>query len=66
MVFFVNVCSVLPACSLGLPKQATALKKQFAVSDKRFTWLKLRTLGESRDWEGLDMFASELKRSPVG
>ncbi|GLC37683.1 hypothetical protein PLESTM_000635700 [Pleodorina starrii] len=54
------------AIRLGHPKAAAALKKQFAVSDRRFAWIKVRTLAEARDWESLEGFASELRRSPIG
>ncbi|PNH09648.1 Vacuolar protein sorting-associated protein 16 [Tetrabaena socialis] len=54
------------AIRLGHPKAAAALKKQFGVTDRRFAWLKVRTLAEARDWESLEAFATELRRSPIG
>lgn len=46
-------------------KAAAHFRKLFNISEPRWYWLKIRTLSESRDWEGLEEFASE-KRSPVG
>ncbi|GIL65103.1 hypothetical protein Vafri_18928 [Volvox africanus] len=54
------------AIRLGHHKAATALKKQFSVTDRRLTWIKVRTLAEARDWESLEGFATELRRNPIG
>ncbi|KAG2424052.1 hypothetical protein HYH02_015233 [Chlamydomonas schloesseri] len=60
------VDTVRAAIRLGHHRAATAIKKQFALSDRRFTWIKVRTLAEARDWESLEGFATELRRSPIG
>ncbi|GIL84670.1 hypothetical protein Vretifemale_13276, partial [Volvox reticuliferus] len=54
------------AIRLGHHRAAAALKKQFSLTDRRFTWIKVRTLAEARDWESLEGFATELRRSPIG
>ncbi|KAF5827151.1 Vps16, C-terminal region-domain-containing protein [Dunaliella salina] len=46
-------------------KHAAGLKRTFAMSDRRFWWLKIRALAEGHDWDGLDAFAAE-KKSPIG
>eukprot|EP00198_Chlamydomonas_reinhardtii_P010037 XP_001699374.1 VPS16-like protein [Chlamydomonas reinhardtii] len=58
--------TVRTAIRLGHHRAAAALKKQFVLSDRRFTWVKVRTLAETRDWESLEGFATELRRSPIG
>ncbi|GFR52294.1 hypothetical protein Agub_g14829, partial [Astrephomene gubernaculifera] len=54
------------AIRLGHHRAAAALKKQFGVADRRFAWIKIRTLAEARDWAALEAYASELRRSPAG
>ncbi|CAL8306793.1 unnamed protein product [Merluccius merluccius] len=49
----------------GLQKQADHLYRDFRVSDKRYWWLKLRSLAEKEEWEELEKF-SKGKKSPVG
>ena len=44
---------------------AEQLRKEFKVPDKRFHWLKVRALAESRDWIELEKFAKS-KKSPIG
>ncbi|GFH24549.1 uncharacterized protein HaLaN_22366, partial [Haematococcus lacustris] len=50
----------------GNMRAATALKKQFAVGDKHFCWLRIRTLCEVRDWDALEAMAAERKQHPAG
>ena len=45
--------------------QANKLKKEFKVPDKRFWWIKVKALAESRNWVELDRFAKS-KKSPIG
>ncbi|GFH30191.1 vacuolar protein sorting-associated protein 16, partial [Haematococcus lacustris] len=47
-------------------RAATSLKKQFAVGDKHFCWLRIRTLCEVRDWDALEAMAAERKQHPAG
>uniref|UniRef100_A0A8C4ZJQ5 Vacuolar protein sorting-associated protein 16 homolog n=1 Tax=Gadus morhua TaxID=8049 RepID=A0A8C4ZJQ5_GADMO len=49
----------------GLQKQADHLYRDFRVSDKRYWWLKLKSLAEKEEWEELEKF-SKSKKSPVG
>ncbi|XP_056156958.1 vacuolar protein sorting-associated protein 16 homolog isoform X1 [Lampris incognitus] len=49
----------------GLHKQAEQLYRDFRVPDKRYWWLKLRSLAEKEDWEELEKFAKS-KKSPIG
>ncbi|KAK9907253.1 hypothetical protein WJX75_000093 [Coccomyxa subellipsoidea] len=50
---------------LGNHRAAARLRADFKVSDRRFWWLKLKTLAAAKDWEGLEVFARE-KKSPIG
>lgn len=50
---------------LGDLKAAEQLKKEFKVPDKRFYWLKVRALAESKSWLELDRF-SKARKSPIG
>ncbi|KAI0035807.1 vacuolar assembling/sorting protein VPS16 [Vararia minispora EC-137] len=49
----------------GMAKRADKIKSDFKVPDKRFWYLKLHALTETRDFEGLETF-SRSKRSPIG
>ncbi|XP_005951515.1 vacuolar protein sorting-associated protein 16 homolog [Haplochromis burtoni] len=51
--------------SLGLHKQAEQLYKDFRVPDKRYWWLKLKSLAEKEEWDELEKF-SKSKKSPIG
>uniref|UniRef100_A0A8C9XXH8 Vacuolar protein sorting-associated protein 16 homolog n=1 Tax=Sander lucioperca TaxID=283035 RepID=A0A8C9XXH8_SANLU len=51
--------------ALGLHKQAEQLYRDFRVPDKRFWWLKLKSLAEKEEWEELEKF-SKSKKSPIG
>ena len=46
-------------------KVAEQLRKDFKVPDKRFHWIKVRALAESRNWLELERFAKS-KKSPIG
>uniref|UniRef100_A0A3Q3FK84 Vacuolar protein sorting-associated protein 16 homolog n=1 Tax=Labrus bergylta TaxID=56723 RepID=A0A3Q3FK84_9LABR len=49
----------------GLNKQAEQLYRDFRVPDKRYWWLKLKSLAEKEEWEELEKF-SKSKKSPIG
>ncbi|KAM9700069.1 vacuolar protein sorting-associated protein 16 homolog isoform 2-T3 [Menidia menidia] len=51
--------------SLGLQKQAEQLYRDFRVPDKRYWWLKLKSLAEKEEWEDLEKF-SKSRKSPIG
>ncbi|CAK6981606.1 vacuolar protein sorting-associated protein 16 homolog [Scomber scombrus] len=51
--------------ALGLQKQAEQLYRDFRVPDKRYWWLKLKSLAEKEEWEELEKF-SKSKKSPIG
>ncbi|XP_056226167.1 vacuolar protein sorting-associated protein 16 homolog isoform X2 [Seriola aureovittata] len=51
--------------ALGLHKQAEQLYRDFRVPDKRYWWLKLKSLAEKEEWEELEKF-SKSKKSPIG
>uniref|UniRef100_A0A3Q3IFB9 Vacuolar protein sorting-associated protein 16 homolog n=1 Tax=Monopterus albus TaxID=43700 RepID=A0A3Q3IFB9_MONAL len=51
--------------ALGLHKQAEQLYRDFRVPDKRYWWLKLKSLAEKEEWEELEKF-SRSKKSPIG
>ncbi|KAF9051351.1 vacuolar protein sorting 16 isoform 1 [Panaeolus papilionaceus] len=64
--FGLSINETIKTCILnGLSKRADKIKSDFKVSDKRFWYLKLYALTESRDFESLDTF-SKSKRSPIG
>lgn len=50
---------------VGLSKRAEKLRSEFKVPDKRWWWIKLKVLAETKDWDGLDVFAKS-RRSPIG
>lgn len=49
----------------SMNKKAEKLRSDFKVPDKRFWNIKLDTLAQSKDWDGLWAFANS-KRSPIG
>ncbi|XP_061572203.1 vacuolar protein sorting-associated protein 16 homolog isoform X2 [Cololabis saira] len=51
--------------SLGLHKPAEQLYRDFKVPDKRYWWLKLKSLAVKEEWEELEKF-SRSKKSPIG
>uniref|UniRef100_H3CZ34 Vacuolar protein sorting-associated protein 16 homolog n=1 Tax=Tetraodon nigroviridis TaxID=99883 RepID=H3CZ34_TETNG len=51
--------------ALGLHKQAEQLFRDFKVPEKRYWWLKLKSLAEKEEWEELEKF-SKTKKSPIG
>ncbi|KAM3585480.1 uncharacterized protein V6R79_018673 [Siganus canaliculatus] len=51
--------------SLGLHKPAEQLYKDFKVPDKRYWWLKLKSMADKEEWEELEKF-SKSKKSPIG
>eukprot|EP01112_Ceratiomyxa_fruticulosa_P007909 TRINITY_DN2060_c0_g1_i1.p1 TRINITY_DN2060_c0_g1~~TRINITY_DN2060_c0_g1_i1.p1 ORF type:complete len:827 (+),score=180.52 TRINITY_DN2060_c0_g1_i1:187-2667(+) len=46
-------------------KRATKIRSEFKVPDKRFWWIRIKAVAETRDWEGLEKLAKE-KKSPIG
>lgn len=54
------------AIALGNQKAVAQIRSDFKVSDKRFWWIKVKTLGRARDWDALEAFARERKASPIG
>lgn len=61
-----SLANTLRACiRLGNVKAAAHFRKVFSVPETRWYWIKVTTLAEARDWEGLDVFAAE-RRSPIG
>ncbi|CAL1699596.1 unnamed protein product [Somion occarium] len=49
----------------GMAKRADKVRSDFKVPDKRFWYVKLHALTETRDFEALDAFARS-RRSPIG
>jgi hypothetical protein len=45
--------------------RANTMKKLFKIPDRRFWWIKVKALAESRNWSELDRFAKS-KKSPIG
>mmetsp|Transcript_12464 Transcript_12464/g.35002 ORF Transcript_12464/g.35002 Transcript_12464/m.35002 type:complete len:872 (-) Transcript_12464:151-2766(-) len=54
------------AISIGNHKAAAAIRSDFKVTDKRFWWIKVKTLAKAKDWDALEAFARERKVSPIG
>jgi len=50
---------------LGQPKYAQQIVSEFKVPEKRLWWIRIRTFGEMKDWEGLLAFSRE-KKPPIG
>ncbi|KAK9786074.1 hypothetical protein WJX73_008313 [Symbiochloris irregularis] len=50
---------------LGNVRGAARVRAELKISDRRFTWLKIRMLGAAKDWEGLEALGRE-KKLPVG
>ncbi|KAF8966570.1 vacuolar assembling/sorting protein VPS16 [Flammula alnicola] len=64
--FGLSLNETIRLCLLnGFSKRADKMKSDFKVPDKRFWYIKLYSLTESRDFEGLEAFAKS-KRSPIG
>uniref|UniRef100_A0A674PM93 Vacuolar protein sorting-associated protein 16 homolog n=1 Tax=Takifugu rubripes TaxID=31033 RepID=A0A674PM93_TAKRU len=51
--------------SSGFHKQAEQLYRDFKVPEKRYWWLKLKSLAKKEEWEELEKF-SKTKKSPIG
>jgi vacuolar protein sorting-associated protein 16 len=51
--------------ALGHMKRAAKIKSEFKVPDKRYYWIKIRALADSKSWEELAKFAKE-RRPPIG
>jgi hypothetical protein len=49
----------------GQISKAAKIKSDFKVPDERFWWLKIRALGETKNWTELDKFVKS-KKSPIG
>ncbi|KAG7217730.1 hypothetical protein INR49_020977 [Caranx melampygus] len=62
---FMGVATMEALLALGLHKQAEQLYRDFRVPDKRYWWLKLKSLAEKEEWEELEKF-SKSKKSPIG
>jgi len=63
--FGLSISETLRMCILNGSKKTEKVKSDFKVADKRFWYIKLYALTESRDFEALDVFARS-KRSPIG
>ncbi|XP_053710032.1 vacuolar protein sorting-associated protein 16 homolog isoform X1 [Synchiropus splendidus] len=50
---------------VGLHKETDQLYREFKVPDKRYWWLKLKSLAEKEEWEEVEKF-SRSKKSPIG
>ncbi|CAD7696035.1 unnamed protein product [Ostreobium quekettii] len=66
MFLSLSVIDTIRQCiRLGYNKGAADIRRQFGISDKHFYWVKVRTLAERGQWEGLEVFAQE-RRPPIG
>ncbi|KAI9340769.1 Vps16, N-terminal region-domain-containing protein [Zopfochytrium polystomum] len=56
--FDLSISETIYRCLMvGQPHRAAKLKSDFKVPEKRFTWLKARSLVEQKNWDLLDKFA---------
>ncbi|GAA5970464.1 hypothetical protein JCM3765_007628 [Sporobolomyces pararoseus] len=61
-----SVNDTIRTCILdGLEKKVDKIKKDFSVPDKRFWYVKMKSLVAIRDWDALDNF-SRSRKSPIG
>lgn len=61
-----SLADTITSClKLGHHKQAASLRKQFAVPEARWYWLKVTALAAAHEWDALDVFAGE-RKSPIG
>lgn len=51
---------------LGNEKHASRLKSDFKVTDKRYSWIRLRAIAELQDWTMLHAYAREKKTPLIG
>lgn len=49
----------------GYTQEAESLRKEFAIPDTRYWWIKIQALASAKAWEDLDKF-SKSKKSPIG
>ena len=49
----------------ALLADAESVRKEFKISDKKFWWVKVRALAQTRNWPELEKFAKS-KKSPIG
>jgi len=63
--FGLSISETIRVCILNGSKRTEKVKSDFKVSDKRFWYIKLYALTESRDFDALDVFAKS-RRSPIG
>mmetsp|Transcript_7157 Transcript_7157/g.13240 ORF Transcript_7157/g.13240 Transcript_7157/m.13240 type:complete len:908 (+) Transcript_7157:258-2981(+) len=51
---------------LGHTDKANRIRKEFAVPDKRYWHIQVKTLAEELDWNGLSALASSRRSPPIG
>jgi hypothetical protein len=57
--------TILTLIHLGHTKRAAKVQSEFKISDKTFTWLRLRALVAARHWSELEEWSKQ-KKSPIG
>ncbi|XP_030369960.1 vacuolar protein sorting-associated protein 16 homolog [Scaptodrosophila lebanonensis] len=57
--------TMLQLLRMGEQKEAEKIKSDFKVPDRRYWWLRIRTLAENHKWDDLEKF-SKSKKSPIG
>ncbi|EPX74952.1 HOPS complex subunit Vps16 [Schizosaccharomyces octosporus yFS286] len=57
---------IVKLIELNQNQKASKIRSEFAVPEKRFSWLKLRALVAIRDWLQIEQWAASLRRSPIG
>ncbi|KAK9815234.1 hypothetical protein WJX72_000416 [[Myrmecia] bisecta] len=59
-----SLAATLRQClRLGNQRAAARVRNEFRVSDKRFCWIKMRTMATSKDWDAMEAFVKEKKPS---
>lgn len=61
-----SISKTISTCiALGKNPAANKVKAEFKVTEKRFYWLKVKSLAVAKDWVELESFSKE-KKPPVG
>ncbi|GAA6015045.1 hypothetical protein JCM11491_001639 [Sporobolomyces phaffii] len=57
---------VLEGGGAAMDKKVEKIRKDFSIPDKRFWYVKMKSLVSLRDWDALDAFSRSRKTCPIG
>jgi hypothetical protein len=57
--------TVYAVCMTGDIKRATQIKESFRMPEKRFCWIRIKSLAQARRWVELDGYSKE-RKPPLG